>query len=250
MDGSDYYICFIDLMGQKNFFERITSREVSPDVMKDVERVSDGLRVMVKYVKNRYHRFFSTEDDVGIELFSDSLLLSMRFKDDAYSKLGAWLDVLVKLVYIACKYKLPFRGALTKGWAARSKSGTIYGVGVDEAVDLEQSRADFFRIVFSNTLARELGEQHSFDEYLDMDQDSAMVLNYAGPRLLRRVEFSRERSQLYGVGMWVKERFEYFCCSSDAEQRKHANAKLARRYKLWYDYLTLQSMKMYIKDNV
>lgn len=245
-----YYICFIDLMGQTKFFSGIQSAEVGPDIMMEVERVSDGLREMVRYAKNRYARNFSADDDVGVELFSDSILLSIKAVDGKYDNLAPWFDMIIKLVYIACRCKLPFRGGLTKGLAARSESGSIYGVGVDEAMRLEQNHADFFRIILSSNLAEELSNTEDVWRYLEIDLDSAVVLNYAGAYVLKRSEFSKEMSALFEIQKWVKDQFEYFRYTDDDLHNKCADSKLARRYKMWHDFLVLQALKMRIRCDV
>lgn len=245
-----YYICFIDIMGQTKFFSGIKSAEVEPEIMAEVKRVSDGLREMVGYAKNRYERNFSAVDDVGVELFSDSVLLSIKAVDGKYDNLPTWFDMIIKLIYIACRYKLPFRGGLAKGYAARSESGSIYGVGVDEAICLEHEKADSFRIVLSNSLAEELVQNAGMERYLEQDLDSAIVLNYAGADILHRSEFLKELSELREINNWVNDRFEYFCYTEDDEHNKHADPKLARRYNMWQKFLLLQALKMRFAQNV
>lgn len=241
----NYFICLIDVMGQKKFFESIRSADVGAKVQDDIVRVSDGLREMIRYVKNRYDRLFEKEDDAGIELFSDSLLLSLKDRGADNVRLSAWFEIIMKVIFIACKHKMPFRGSIVKGAAHRSKGGMIYGVAVDEAMELEQSRADSFRVILSNTLAHELVMDNGFDneKYLELDTDCAMVLNYAGPRILVMTEFARERQRLHEIADWVLERFRYFCYDGTAEHDKHANPKLARRFKIWGEYLALEASK-------
>ena len=141
INSCKYFICLIDIMGQKKFFESIRFAAVSPEVREDIIRVSDGLREMIRYVKNRYDRLFVKEDDAGIELFSDSILLSLKDREADNVRLSDWFEIIMKVIFIACKHKLPFRGSIVKGCAHRSKGGMIYGVAVDEAMELEQSRA-------------------------------------------------------------------------------------------------------------
>ena len=192
LESENYFVCLIDMMGQKKFFEKIQSPDVSPEIFDNIVRVSNGLRMMVKYITNRYNRYFKKKDDVGVELFSDSLLLSLKDAVDDGYKLTTWLEIIMKVIYIACMYKLPFRGSIAKGLAYRSESGGIYGDAVDEAIHLEQSRADSFRVIFSHKLAYELVSLKGFecDKYLEQDIDSSIVLNYAGPKIILTPEFS------------------------------------------------------------
>ena len=244
-NSDNYFICLIDVMGQKEFFESIRSADVSAEVHDDIVRVSDGLREMIRYVKNRYDRLFKKEDDAGIELFSDSILLSLKDRGADNVRLSTWFEIIMKVIFIACKHKLPFRGSIVKGSAHRSKGGMIYGVAVDEAMELEQLRADSFRVVLSNTLAHELVCDNGIDseKYFDLDADCAMVLNYAGPAILGMTEFARERQSLREIADWVLERFRYFCYDGTEEHDKHANPKLARRFKMWGEYLMLEISK-------
>ena len=143
----EYYVCFIDLMGQKEFFEKIDSETPDLETLRHVTRVSEGLCEIVRYVENRYARVFSCADDAGVELFSDSVMLSIKAGPDMREKLAAWLGVIVKVVYIACKYELPFRGGIASGSASCSKSGSIYGEAVDRAMQIESECADYPRVV-------------------------------------------------------------------------------------------------------
>ncbi len=252
INPSDYFICLIDIMGQKEFFKSITSLKVEKQVQEDIIRVSSGLKEIIRYIRNRYDKHFTKEDDVGVELFSDTILLSLKERAGDKCKLTVWLDIIIKTVFIACRYKLPFRGSLVRGLAQRSRSGTIYGVAVDDAIQLEQSRADYFRIVLSNKLASDLTQCEDLDaeKYFEIDVDSAMVLNYAGPRILWTNEFVKERQQFRTILQWINERIEYFCYNGIDEHDRNANPKLVRRFKLWGEYLMLEYAKKDIEANV
>lgn len=244
---NNYYICIIDIMGQKSFFDSIRSPNVSDEVSANIKRVSDGLREMVEYVVNRYTRIFKEEDDVGVELFSDSIILSLKANDNSQIRFATWLEIIIKVIFIACRYQLPFRGSLVKGVAQRSTSGKIYGDGVVEAMKLEQTMADSFRIILSNTLAYELDSDEKFDDekYLEYDIDSEVVLNYAGPKILSMIEFEKEKHQIKNIYDWVSGQFEYYCYRGVENHDNHANPKLARRFKIWQNYLKLEVLKTY-----
>ena len=235
----EYYICVIDLMGQKEFFAKIDSATPDLDTLKHVARVSDGLCEIVRYVENRYARVFSCADDAGIELFSDSVMLSIKAGPDMREKLAAWLGVIVKVVYIACKYELPFRGGIASGSASRSKSGSIYGEAVDQAIQIESECADYPRVVLSYKLIDAFKNDERLSMYFDVDTDSAYVLDYAGPRLMKRPEFARECKALEGVNKWVLSLYKRYCFTGENEHDKVANPKLARRYVMWLDYLRM-----------
>ena len=247
----NYFVCLIDIMGQKEFFKDIKSPDVSDDIKKNIERVSNGLAEMVRYATNRYTRLFKGVD-VGVELFSDSIIFSLKETSDKPSYLSVWLEMIVKVVYIACKYRLPFRGSIVKGLAQRSDSGTIYGDAVDEVIDIEQNITDSFRIVFSKELALELESKHSteYRRFCERDADFALILNYAGYRIIEKNEFLKERMLLKDIVVWVKERFDYFCYQGTEEHDQHANPKLARRFKMWGEYLELESARKAIERYV
>jgi hypothetical protein len=179
------------------------------------------------------------------QLFSDSILLSLKANDNKNVCLARWLEIIIKVIFIACRYELPFRGSIVKGVAQRSSGGMIYGAAVDAAMKLEQSVADSFRIVLSNTLAHELDLDEKFDneKYLEQDIDSEVVLNYAGPSILSMSEFEKEKKQMKNIYDWVSSRFEYFCFRGIENHDSHANPKLARRFKMWQDYLKLEVLK-------
>lgn len=75
--------------------------------------------------------------------------------------------------------------------------------------------------------------------YFDVDTDSAYVLDYAGPRLMKRPEFARECKALEGMNEWVLSLYKRYCFTGENEHDKVANPKLARRYVMWLDYLRL-----------
>lgn len=241
-DTDRFYVCFIDLMGQKSLFTEVKSVTPDPETMLQIIRVSDGLREIVKYVKNRYARNFLTEDDVGIESFSDSILLSIKARQKIPERLQLWLALIVKIVYIACKFRLPFRGGITYGHAARTKSGMMYGMAVDEAIRIEEVCADYPRIVLAHTLVDEFIENASVKKYFTIDSDFAYILNYAGRELLGMSEFAKEREMSRQILEWVLSCYNRFCYTDDPEHNKRANPKLARRYFMWCEYLRLEEM--------
>lgn len=252
LESENYFVCLIDMMGQKKFFEKIQSPDVSPEIFDNIVRVSNGLRMMVKYITNRYGRCFNNEGDVGVELFSDSLLLFLKDADGDWYKLTTWFEIIMKVIYIACKYKLPFRGSIVKGLAYQSEGGGIYGDAVDEAIYLEKSRADSFRVIFSHKLAYELMSLKGFecDKYLEQDTDSSMVLNYAGPKIIQTPEFSKERQMLPQIREWISERISYFSFKGIDEHDCHSDPKLARRFMMWNNYLELESRLCEMRNNV
>ena len=234
----DYYICFFDLMGQKEFFAAITSDVLGKGIGHDVERVTSGIKEMVKYVNNRYSKWFSVEDKAGIEIFSDSLLIYVKNSEAVARKIGLWLGMLVKLIFIACRYKLPVRGGITLGRAYRSEHGSIYGLAVEEAMELESEYADYPRIVLANKLDKLVAENDIWRKFFRHDVDSSMILNYACRKLLSQPEFQRERVSLVEIEQWVEEQYKHFCFWGDDEHDKYACPKLARRYVMWLDYLS------------
>ena len=99
----DYYICFFDLMGQKEFFAAITSDVLGKGIGHDVERVTSGIKEMVKYVNNRYSKWFSVEDKAGIEIFSDSLLIYVKNSEAVYcNKFSDGIKIYEVKKYIKC----------------------------------------------------------------------------------------------------------------------------------------------------
>ena len=238
----NYYVCFIDLMGQKRIFTEVKSVTPDPDTMQQIIRVSDGLREIVRYVKNRYARNFMVEDDVGIELFSDSILLSIKARQKIPERLHVWLAVIVKIVYIVCKFRLPFRGGIACGHAARTKSGMIYGMAVDEAIRIEEVCADYPRIVLAHTLVDDFIENASVEKFFTIDSDSAYILNYAGWKLMEKPEFVKERECCRQILDWVLSCYDSFRYTDDSEHNKNASPKLARRYFMWSEYLRLEEM--------
>jgi len=237
---TEYYVCFIDLMGQTEFFKRISSEVVDDEVVKHIKRVSDGLREIIRYVKNRYASDFSPEDDVGLELFSDSVMLSVRARRGVH--FSSWLDIIVKLVYIACRHQLPFRGGIALGTAVRSERGSLYGFAVDEAMRIEAIMADYPRVVISPSIVQDERVGDLFDCYATVDADSLVVLNYAGNGLLSGECFEQERRDRQNVCNWVRSCYESFCFTGDSNNDDaHANAKLARRYRRWLEYLLIEA---------
>ena len=62
INPSDYFICLIDIMGQKEFFKSITSLKVEKQVQEDIIRVSSGLKEIIRYIRNRYDKHFTKEE--------------------------------------------------------------------------------------------------------------------------------------------------------------------------------------------
>lgn len=240
---SEYYICLIDLLGQKEFFAEIKSGNLSEAQSERIRRTSSGLREMVNYVENRYKHDFLKEDDVGIELFSDSLILTFKVSDNNH-RLSQWLQLICKLVYISLRHKLPLRGIITDGYAQRTSGGTIYGKAVQKAFELESKVVDYPRVVIEKTLGNKLLNDELLAKFVDVDIDSGVILNYASERLLRSLEFSKEIHLLDEIVGFVGSEFERFCNEKD-DDADGQSVVLARRYHMWLNYLHIQWGRIY-----
>lgn len=238
----EYYVCLIDLLGQKEFFYGIKSCSLTAEQAARVEQISSGLREMVKYVENRYGRDFNLNDNAGIELFSDSLILSLKATDDE-ARLSLWFRIICKLVYIALRHKLPLRGVVVRGPANRVENKALYGIAVEMAFKLEQTIVDYPRIVVEKALGKELMNSRFIAKYLDSDTDSSVIVNYAGERLLVSPEFSKEKAALENIVDFVGSEFSRFCNKRDDDSGD--NAVLARRYHMWLEYLRIQWYRLY-----
>lgn len=234
---SEYYICFFDLLGQKQLFMGINSTSPKPEIMDHVNRVSDGLREIVHYAQNRYRRYFADKDHAGIEMFSDSILFFMEAQPEEHAKLCQWLGILVKIIYIACNRELPFRGSIVHGHAALSKSGTIYGKAVDDAIRLEAVYSDYPRIILGNVLKAEFSSGDALKKFFMRDSDSIFILDYAGKELLELDKFRKEKANLNKIYEWVRTCHDQFRFNGDANHDRIASSKLARRYLMWLLYL-------------
>lgn len=242
-DPESYCICIFDLQGQKDFFKGITSSNVDEDTQNQMVRITEGFQEIVRYVKSRYSRCFDANDAVGVELFSDSLMLSIKDDPLRRSKLLTWLSILVKVVFIGSKYQLPFRGGLACGKARLSTSGSIYGFPVHEAIEIEGRRADYPRVVLSQELAKRLLGDPDFDPFVTVDSDSAIILDYASPELMNRPEFVKEAGMLTRIEASVNEQYQAFCLKNSNVGSGEVNFKLARRYRLWLEYLQVEALR-------
>lgn len=239
--SKEYFVCIIDLMGQKSFFSKIKTIPVDEKTRDHIGRVSKGLREIVKYVQNRYARCFIDSDDVGVELFSDSVMLSIRGGSSVDRlRILKWLDVIVKVIYVAFRYRLPVRGGVSFGRAERSSEGMLYGPAVEKAMTIEAETADYPRMVIDHSIATDLMQDEGIGAYLTVDVDSAVVLNYAGKSLMDRPEYSRERQEINGIIQWVQEWYSHFCFPCDLEGDVKPDPKLARRYVMWLEYLSIE----------
>lgn len=119
----------------------------------------------------------------------------------------------------------------------RSDSGAIYGSAVVEAGELESKRVDYPRVLLSRELAHEFLRNEALGAYFTRDIDSSYILDYAGHKMMSRLEFEKEKKHLPEITEWVRERYQHYCFLNDKDHNQYANPILARKYVMWLDYL-------------
>lgn len=136
-----YYVCFLDLLGQTDFFGAVKDNPHEKETIEQIARVSYAIESVVNYIEKSIERDLTGE--ASVSLFSDSIVIWL--KGDA--KLGCWLRLIVKVVHIALRYQIPIRGAISCGGGSVDDKGMFTGSPLLEAMDAEADFAVYPRII-------------------------------------------------------------------------------------------------------
>lgn len=242
-----YYVCFLDLLGQRDFFGEIKKNLHTCDTFCKIAQTSYAIESLVNYVENKIRRDFC--DKAGFSLFSDSLVLWLRGDE----KLDEWLFLLVKLIHIALRLFIPVRGAITCGEGSVDTHGVFSGVPLLEAIEAEANRAIYPRIILSNGMRDWLNyriEQKKVvdDDRFAVDGDGHFVLNYVGRVWLENLAFNREKKNVENITSWVRSQYcRYRHPSDSVDPYDRKKLKLAQKYVMWLDFLR-RSLNLEVDD--
>lgn len=191
---STYCVAFIDLLGQKALYERLApDLNVSSNdeaVMLEIAKATFGLQRDIKtafatysetprrgydvlpkelhpiYEKMRNHEVF-------IQKFSDGIVIFVNLsRSDTHYPLSSLVPALGSIAFAflgAMNRGYPFRGGIALGKGFQSSPDEIYGPVVANAYDLENTIAQYLRIVIDKNMPAYLSK------FFEKDQGSKFV---------------------------------------------------------------------------
>jgi len=164
------YIAFIDILG---FRDAVKKSEEDYLLREKIISALKNLTFIKNFVdqknqdsdQNRYQAIEKLWFQPTIQVFSDSIYISIHENPTALSMLGAYCTLIYGTLF---SFGLFARGAITKGNSFESE-GTIFGQGLIDAYDLESKTALYPRVLISNTILDDVNKTGTF--YLEKDFD-------------------------------------------------------------------------------
>lgn len=116
-----------------------------------------------------------TQKDIGIKIFSDNILLSVKIGEDdsnRVAKIEKIINFAGNIYNDALKHGYLIRGGITEGEFYKDDSNIfVYGKALIEAINLEEKIAIYPRIVVQNSI------KESNPQYFHQDKDGVWYLD-------------------------------------------------------------------------
>lgn len=276
-----YLVLYLDFLGQKEFFKRITDLEPGDEIKEKLTLVSDSARraiggakllsealeknagaIFADLSRRGVHPYceaplewFKYEMNcsrAGIQQFSDGTMIHIPLNDDIIPVvLPSWMFAICRL-FLRCVYDgaLP-RGGMTIGEGLETEEGILYGPVVDRVGHLEGAVARYPRIVISDDLFDYM-DRISVDciaphplKMVEVDADGSYILNYLSLDFLQCPIHGEEKD-----ACWQHVRYlHWFVRNELGRHRNQGDGELFRRYRMW-DAYSLRHEKELSKEGV
>ena len=116
-----------------------------------------------------------TQKDIGIKIFSDNILLSVKIEDDdpnRVAKIEKIINLAGNMYNDALNHGYLIRGGITEGEFYKDDNDIfVYGKALIEAINLEEKIAIYPRIVVQNSI------KESNPQYFHQDKDGVWYLD-------------------------------------------------------------------------
>lgn len=170
MNTKQYYIAYFDILGYKDFFED-KEADVQDFLQRNISIINDTAGIT------------NNESDIShlakYKAFSDNCIILIE--DDDISEKDTMLFLAKQLSMLQLKflkdYKIPIRGAITKGEAFVNES-IVFGKGLISVVELEGKRAIYPRIILDNTLKKTTIDYLRNYGLIQKDSDEQLYLDF------------------------------------------------------------------------
>ncbi len=165
---NDYYICYFDILGCKNFFEKPEGHEqFLCNMLLIISSIDSIIRRANKNIQVQYRTY------------SDNFLLYFEKKNaDEYESLKFLFSIMRKIqLKLLIDHKIIVRGGITVG-EFYANDEIVFGQGLIRAVDLEDKIAKTPRIVIDNNCFQESISKFVENRCLLQDSDGLYFVNY------------------------------------------------------------------------
>ena len=151
----EYYIAYMDLLGYKEFFN-----ENPESTMEFYEQIKSAIHETKKILK-------STKQPLKYKIFSDNIIIFLEAVEDKENDISNLLMLMLSVANIQrhfiLEHNLFLRGSITKGTMCVNRE-FLFGAGLIEAVEIEENKAIYPRIVVSNKIAELISGYKGVDE--------------------------------------------------------------------------------------
>ena len=159
---SNYCIAYLDILGAKNSIRNDKDFKFLNHLNMFMEDAISETKGMSKF-----------EDEVFIKIFSDNILLAVEIKDndkEKMYKIELIFNLVANIYNEVFRYGYFMRGAIFEGEFYHNDT-IVYGKGLVEVVNLEETEAVYPRLLVKKELSK------SLPQYLIQDRDGWSILN-------------------------------------------------------------------------
>lgn len=165
----DYYICYFDILGYKDFLDK------NPDEHKNfLMEVLMSDASIESILRNT-----NTEIELKYRAYSDNFIIFFpKFSASKYEALRL-LSIIVRKIQIKLlmEFSMIIRGGITCGeFFANDK--ILFGTGLIKAYDMENSIAQYPRVVIDNEFFKDELQELEFKNFIKKDNDEQYYVNY------------------------------------------------------------------------
>lgn len=164
------YIAFIDILGFRDAVKKSEQDQILREKIISALRNLNSIKNFVDQTnkdldQSRNGQITKLWFQPTIQVFSDSIYISIHENPSALSMLGAYCTLIYGALFSSGLFA---RGAITKGNSFESED-TIFGQGLIDAYDLESKTAIYPRILVSNTILDDVKTTGNFHLEKDFD---------------------------------------------------------------------------------
>ena len=170
IDYEDYYLCYFDILGYKELFER--EEDKHKEVLLELCGIFQTIEQEIE--------FKIAISDIQYRTFSDNVLICINHsKASELDAIKLFCNLMRRIQHdLLQKYKILLRGSITKGKFYIDKS-MVSGKGLIEVVELEAKKAIYPRVIIDQKkIGLEAVQELCNQDKLIKDEDGEYYIDY------------------------------------------------------------------------
>lgn len=192
MNYENHIVAFIDILGFKEMVfqssKNIEKQKIIYEALKYLKKLEKDYKWVQKFVEveedaqKREEEFFIIENLMRVACFSDSILISVKIKEERFHEIFSTLIVYIAFIgNFLLKNGILIRGGITNGELVHTQDSIVYGSGLIKAYELESKTAVYPRIILSKELIGKLNyplktkrDRYPYHQYLTRFEDGCL----------------------------------------------------------------------------